>query len=183
MSAIQINLVVGSAFLFFGYLAGRCVELFGKGGLLDLRRKLKASEEENARLSGLLIESAFAEFSSEGAGEDGRTSVEQSSARPSSPADELRKAVQVTRDEWDNDVSARMWSAPTRIHLALAELLEYVADDMAAAGAIEETKQIVVDDSVYTIVAGRSFDGFRIMRDHWNPALKCARAITGGSDR
>lgn len=211
MSGIQINLVVGSAFLFIGYLLGRCVELFGKGGLLDLRRQLAAEKIEVDRLRGMLFEAnqevspsamriarsidsmnewannaakSFGELGSifktepfvAGAGEGERTSVEQSSTRLPSPAEELRDAATIERAEWDDSENERLYPKSRLIHLAVAELLDNIADDMDAENAFI---QMATDGkTIYRTVRGADLG----TRYDWTSALKCARHINGDTE-
>lgn len=176
MSPLGIGIVSGLGALLFGISIGRFIELLGKTGLLATRKKLREAIYETTQLKKALAK-ANTELLVDGAGEGGHTSVEQSSAHLLSPADELREAVQLTRAEWGDDVSARVWSAPTKIHLALAGLLSQIADDMEFEGAFV----LAISDRKEDYRAVRSqASGFR--RD-WTDALKVSRAIIEGNSK
>lgn len=99
------------------------------------------------------------------------------------PAEELRAAASTERYVWTSTNNSRPDPTAQAIHLALAELLEHIADDMNDDGATEW---------IHPRVDGGTFigvhpDGFGTpspdpgtMRFEWTAALKVARAINGG---
>lgn len=78
MTTAHIVAISASFALIAGWFGGIAFMMFGKNGWIDLSKKLKALLAENDQLK--------ANLSSEGAGKGERTSVEKSSARPSSTA-------------------------------------------------------------------------------------------------
>lgn len=95
--------------------------------------------------------------------------------------DELRAAAQRERDIWISTMTSGQFRQAQAIHLALAELLDDIADDMSDASAAELT-YANNDGGVYTAVYPT--DGASVstsIRHGWTTALKVARAINGGA--
>lgn len=161
---------------------------FGKGGYRATSTQLKAEQEISERYCSILDAHKkecplFASAAGEGgaSAESGPTVNSARTASTWSIDAELRAAAKAERDEWDGKDNLRLYPRSSAIHLALAELLEHIADDICDSDATEVT---LSDEPgrYYTLVHPRDSQGrLRETRFDWRAALECARMINGGS--
>lgn len=64
------------------------------------------------------------------------------------PAEKLRAAADAERREWGSELHRRMYPRSSAIHLAVADLLDAVADDAGFQGTGHEAKALAVADQI-----------------------------------
>jgi hypothetical protein len=66
MNALQIGILASCATCFIGFLGGNSLQLFGKGGLLDLRRQLAEEKDITSQLRDVIAKTEFPSQGNEG---------------------------------------------------------------------------------------------------------------------